>query len=152
MSENEKKSKYKWRTDEKIILFVTLIMFAISFIIAAINSPKVSGEVIYTSSQDQQEQLALYDTEDYYDDEFYDPYLISAPEKVKTDESVGDKININTATSSELQKLDGIGEVKAEAIIEYRNKYGKFKTIEDIKKVSGIGDKTFEKIKDKITV
>lgn len=62
------------------------------------------------------------------------------------------KININTADETTLQTLDGIGETKAKAIIEYRNKNGNFKTIEDIKNVSGIGDSVYEKIKDNITV
>ena len=61
------------------------------------------------------------------------------------------KISINTATLEQLQTLDGIGKSKAEAIIEYRTKNGLFKTIEDIKNVSGIGDAAFEKIKDNIT-
>ena len=62
------------------------------------------------------------------------------------------KININTADATELEKLPGIGEVKAEAIIQYRKSYGRFKTIHDITRVSGIGEKTFEKIKDLISV
>ena len=61
-------------------------------------------------------------------------------------------ININTATKEELLTLNGIGEAKAEAIIEYRDKNGKFNQIEDIKNVSGIGDSAFEKIKEQITV
>ncbi|NLM49949.1 MAG: DUF655 domain-containing protein [Clostridiaceae bacterium] len=64
----------------------------------------------------------------------------------------GGKININTAGKSELMKLKGIGEKTAQAIIDYRNQKGKFTSIEDIKKVKGIGDKKFEEIKDKITV
>ena len=60
------------------------------------------------------------------------------------------RININTATSEELQILDGVGPATAEKIIEYRNENGRFKAIEDIKNVSGIGDKTFEKFKDDI--
>ena len=60
-------------------------------------------------------------------------------------------ININTATKEELMTLSGIGETKAEAIIEYRKKTP-FQTIEDLKKVSGIGDSTYEKIKEQITV
>lgn len=61
-------------------------------------------------------------------------------------------ININSASLSDLQKINGIGEVKAQSIIDYREKSGGFKSIEDIKNVDGIGDKTFEKIKDKISI
>ncbi len=61
------------------------------------------------------------------------------------------KVNINTASKEELMSLSGIGESKAEAILAYRKKT-KFQTIEDIKKVSGIGDSVFEKIKEHITV
>ena len=60
------------------------------------------------------------------------------------------KININTASSEQLQKLDGIGPGKAEKIIKFREEYGNFEVIEDIMKVDGIGIKTFEKIKDDI--
>ena len=62
------------------------------------------------------------------------------------------KININTATLEQLMELSGIGEAKANAIIAYRNEKGKFKSIEDIKDVSGIGEALYEKIKDNITV
>jgi competence protein ComEA len=62
------------------------------------------------------------------------------------------KVNINTATAEELSTLKGIGEKKAEAIIEYRENHGHFTTIEDIKNVKGVGDKTFEEIKDNIAV
>ena len=61
-------------------------------------------------------------------------------------------ININTADSSALQQISGVGPVTADKIIEYRTQNGAFQSIEDIKNVSGIGDKTFEKMKDMITV
>ncbi len=61
-------------------------------------------------------------------------------------------ININTATEKELQTLSGIGEVKAKAIIEYRTSTGRFKSIDELCNVSGIGSKTLEKIKPFITI
>lgn len=67
-------------------------------------------------------------------------------------ESSNGKININTASSSELQSISGIGAVTAGKIVSYREANGKFKTIEDIKNVSGIGNATFEKMKDEICV
>lgn len=60
-------------------------------------------------------------------------------------------VNINAATKEELMTLNGIGEVMAERIIEYRTG-NRFKSIEDIKSVKGIGDATFSKIKESITV
>lgn len=62
------------------------------------------------------------------------------------------KVNINTATQTELETLPGIGPSTALKIIEYRKENGKFKSIEDIKNVSGIGDSKFNKVKDFIKV
>jgi len=73
------------------------------------------------------------------------------------DEEIGDTpvkvlISINTATKEELMTLSGIGESKANNIINYRNENGNFKSIEELKNVKGIGDSIFEKIKDSITL
>ena len=62
------------------------------------------------------------------------------------------KVNINTANKEKLETLPGIGETTAQKIIDYREANGKFKTIEDIKNVSGIGDAKYDSLKDKITV
>ncbi|ATO43616.1 helix-hairpin-helix domain-containing protein [Loigolactobacillus coryniformis subsp. coryniformis] len=64
----------------------------------------------------------------------------------------GTQVNLNTATAEELQQLTGIGQKKAELIIQFRTEQGGFKQPEDLKKVSGIGDKTFESLKDSVTV
>lgn len=62
------------------------------------------------------------------------------------------KININTATQAELEFIPGIGPSIALKIITYRNENGKFKSIEDVKNISGIGDNKFEKMKDYISI
>lgn len=61
-------------------------------------------------------------------------------------------VNINTANTDELQTLNGIGPSKASAIVSYREENGLFQTVEDLGKVSGIGEKSLEKIKAQITV
>lgn len=61
-------------------------------------------------------------------------------------------ININTASKEELDKLTGIGPAMAERIIEYREKNGGFRDVNEIKLVSGIGEKLYEKIKEKIGI
>lgn len=71
--------------------------------------------------------------------------------KETTTDTIGKKININTATKEELTTLTGIGESKANSIIEYR-KTNQFKSIEELKNVSGIGEALYESIKDSITV
>ncbi len=63
-----------------------------------------------------------------------------------------EKVNINTASLAELMTLSKIGESKANAIIQYRNDNGNFKSIEEIKNVNGIGDSIFDTIKNNITI
>ena len=67
-------------------------------------------------------------------------------------EAVGQKININSASEDELQNITGIGPSKASAIIQYREEQGPFSSVEDLMNISGIGEKTFEKMKDQVTI
>ena len=69
--------------------------------------------------------------------------------KAGTDE---EKVNINTADEKELDTLPGIGPAMAQRIIEYRETEGAFQSIEDIKKIRGIGEAKFAKLKDKICI
>ena len=62
------------------------------------------------------------------------------------------KVNLNAATESDLTTLPGIGPAKAKAILEYRQQNGRFKSVDDLKNVSGIGEKTFEKLKQYIEI
>lgn len=66
--------------------------------------------------------------------------------------NAGNKLNINTATASEIQKsLTGIGAKKAEAIVQYREKHGNFTTAEQLLEVQGIGKATLDKNRDRLT-
>jgi competence protein ComEA len=63
-----------------------------------------------------------------------------------------DKVNLNTATLEQLQTLPGIGPSTAKGIIEHRTKIGKFTKVEEILNVKGVGEKKFQKIKDRLIV
>jgi len=76
---------------------------------------------------------------------FFHPSVQAAS---KTDQ----KININTASATELQQLPRIGEKVAQRIIDFREKHGKFQKIEEIMKVKGIGERMFANLKELITV
>lgn len=69
-----------------------------------------------------------------------------------SDENANRLININTADEKTLMQIKGVGETRAKSIISYREAHGSFEKIEDIKNVSGIGEASFEKMKDMITV
>ncbi|MBQ1914128.1 MAG: helix-hairpin-helix domain-containing protein [Selenomonadaceae bacterium] len=96
-----------------------------------------------------------------------DGQQLRVPEKAGTDAAQGEtqgkgaaekgksadgKININTADEKALDELPGVGPAMAKRIIEYRQSEGMFQSPEDLKKVRGIGEAKFEKMKDKITI
>ena len=61
-------------------------------------------------------------------------------------------VNLNTASEAELDAIKGIGPGKAKAIVEYRDKNGPFKTVDDLKKVKGFGEKSLAKLRPELTV
>jgi len=73
-------------------------------------------------------------------------------QQAQTKKPTGDKVNLNTATLEELQKLPRVGPKVAQRIVDYRKQNGSFKKIEEIMKVRGIGEKTFARMKDMLTV
>ncbi|KGR78563.1 hypothetical protein CD29_10985 [Ureibacillus manganicus DSM 26584] len=100
-------------------------------------------------AQRLQDEMVIYipKTGDSLNDEQTDTFIT-----VPTTFTASNLININLANESDLLTLPGIGPSKAQAIITYRDENGRFQSIEDLKKVSGIGDKTFEKLKEFITI
>ena len=120
-------------------------------------SKKIEDEmvIIIYSEYEVNNWLTTKQEEDYLQEKCQN----SEDSKIENDACISDNviennetlININTATKEELMTLSGIGETKALAIISYREKTP-FTSIEDIKNVSGIGDSTYNEIKDYITV
>jgi len=83
--------------------------------------------------------------------DFEQQTFISSPTS-ENQSSTNGKVNLNTASETELSTLPGIGPAKAKAILEYRQQNGHFKSVEDLKNVSGIGEKTYEKLKQYIEI
>ena len=99
--------------------------------------------------------IIIYSTEEVEEEYKNRVCICNCPEVTNDaciEEESEDLININTCTEDDLMSIKGIGKAKAEAIIKYREDNGNYSSIEDIKKVSGIGDALFEKIKVYITV
>lgn len=79
-------------------------------------------------------------------------YIISSNNTKTNENSNGQKVNINNADESKLDELPGVGPSTAQKIIQYRKENGEFKSIDELKNVSGIGEAKFQKIKDLICV
>ena len=118
----------------------------------AINQARVleDGEqiTIPTLKQVKRKQLSKTTDGDNFQDKTTDNENTDSSER----ESQDTLININTASAGELTSLSGIGQSRADAIIEYRQSNGKFQSIEDIMKIPGIKQGIFNKIKNKISV
>ena len=94
------------------------------------------------------EKLQIYTIEEVQQMEVQPEMFSGSSENTES----GGKININTADLTELQEIPGVGEKKAQSIMEYREACGGFQNIEQLQEVPGIKGKTFDKVKDYITV
>lgn len=114
------------------------------------NGVRINDLINIAGGYDEANTLCLNLSEKLHDEqEVYVPY---AQEECNDEAIINGIVNINKANTYELMQVNGIGETRAQAIVDYRDENGDFQVIEDIKNVSGIGDATFENIKDQITV
>ncbi|WP_346876489.1 helix-hairpin-helix domain-containing protein [Clostridium sp. UBA5712] len=114
-------------------------------------TPEADEEKIYFSKILEDEQcIKIYKIgEEVLDSE------IEVEEQQEKDTGAVDskgKININKATVDELMTIPGIGQVKAQSIVDYRNENGKFKSVDELTNITGIGVKTLEKLRDKVDI
>jgi competence ComEA-like helix-hairpin-helix protein len=80
------------------------------------------------------------------------PYFVRAEATGSVSKGEISVLNVNVASADEMASVPGLGEKKSQAIVKFREKHGPFARLEDLKKVDGIGDKLFEKIRQYVTV
>lgn len=142
-----------------ILTGVGLIIIGAIILGFALSQPKVAVSSLESDASVQSSQQT-YDNEDVslqtksnfqnYDESNYSQS--DSGNQNDQEASVSYPLNLNTCTAEELMTISGIGEVKASAIIEYREYLGGYTSVEQIKNIKGIGDKVYEKISPYLTV
>ena len=131
---------------ERVLVAIALILFAgvIFYNFLTLSHVGESGGEVASSYEDATEKKELGTTVEK-------TTTVTEGTVMESSENTR-KMNINTASINELTTLPGIGEVKARAIVDYRENHGPFKSVEELMMVSGIGEKTYEKLREKICV
>lgn len=129
------------------LIFASIIMLASLFYTPPASTATViySGKSVADNTESQSYSESVSESQTAAKSNNQESGSSSAQAKTQT-------VNINTADVQTLCTLSGIGEAKAQKIIDYRNSNGSFKSADEIMNVSGIGEKTYENIKDSITV
>lgn len=135
---------------ERILICIALIACACVIGYNAFFTPEVNvPTVIYTDQDDSTKEDEEYIPQGVGSD----AVTLQSSEMSGSESDQNNLLNINTATLDEIsENLPGIGDVIAERIVDYREANGDFQSIEDIMNVSGIGEKIFENLKDKICI
>ena len=139
--EQQKAQEQKMKIREQIgVLLICLVLVLSGFLLLKENTKKTNLEFVSGDNQVvANKNVAAMEN-------------ISNATSQKTVATVSEKININTASLEDLDKLSGVGPATAQKIIDYRNQNGGFKSIEEVKEVSGIGDVKYSQMKDNISI
>jgi competence protein ComEA len=126
----------------RLLRILTLITFLI-FGLDRVNAQNFDQQYLNWKAQQQAQDARLGSSRTDAN------YYLSKP---SLNTASGNKIRLNSATSAQLQQLSGIGEKKAEAILQYRQQHGKFKTVDELQQIKGIGPKLLQKNKDRLAL
>lgn len=137
-----------WKADTSVLNLSKKLVD--EMVIVVYSKEQVANFVV--TKEDESEKLGVCQNQiEIVNNACIDSDLVSDTEAIG-DTPVNNTVSLNKATKEELMILPGVGESKAENIINYREENDGFKSIEEIKNVKGIGDSIFEKIKTNITV
>ena len=142
---------------ERILISIAIIICALVIGYNAFFIPDISEPTVVYIDEDSQNTSSEMSDKDIEAAEEYEPSNLSVNSSSVSGTAASSEpgrglVNINTASTAELESLSNIGNAYANRIIDYRNNNGNFNSIEEIMNVKGIGEKTFEKIKNNICV
>ena len=158
MTEKEKnKLRERLKSLKQILVIILMIISGVYYVTMGRAQNKASFKVYSETPEYKEEEKTKISANNY------NPTVIENKENNLYSENDNDfsslsssyqssLVNINKADQQELETIPGVGPATAKNIIEYREKYGGFAAVEEIKNVKRIGDKTFEKLRDHITV
>lgn len=143
----------KIRKNSKIFKTISMALFFGSVSNLALAQSAYEQKYAQWKSEQQQQDLRLKNRA-----EMNSNHYLSRPSTSQVNSSTpnggsgGAKVRLNSASIEQLMQLNGVGQKKAEAIVEYRNKNGRFNSVEDFMKIKGIGPALFNKNKDKLAL
>ena len=149
------------RRQEQVLTVIAFVLLAVVILYHALSSPlryepAVEGEGVTTETVVSTTAVSLsvtasVPTESASSDPGPEPST-EAPVTASAGIDSSGRVNLNTATIDDLMTLKGIGASKAQSIVDDRTENGPFSSVEDLTRVSGIGQKTLDNIRDQITV
>ena len=143
----------KIRKNSKIFKTVSMALFFGSVSNLALAQSAYEQKYAQWKSEQQQQDLRLKNRAEMNSNHYLSrPSTSQVNSSTSNGVSSGAKVRLNSASIEQLMQLNGVGQKKAEAIVEYRNKNGRFNSVEDFMKIKGIGPALFNKNKDKLAL
>lgn len=150
---NSKNTKYRMNKLENLLIDVIMSVFIVLLLLFFVkNSSDSPQSSLREKAKEDLQGDAILKKEEFLPKPRDDEANQVKGESIRQKEEKKERVNINTADLEELKTLSGIGDSTAKSIIAYREEHGAFKKISDLKRVSGIGEAKFNKIKDSICV
>lgn len=142
---------YMKKGQEVYLVSFALVLLSLILLYDLYKTPSLSPAVVKETAGTSSFEV-ISNADDTIDNSENEPIYNEDANSQKAKQSYSGIVNINTASVQELMSLNGIGEVKASAIVDYRIENGLFDNVDELTNVKGIGEKTVDKIRNRITV